>query len=387
MNLRKLRVTDFTVAALLLTTGNLIHAQEGNAREGKPLSPALEQLRETLSQRLQTVADKLGLTPEQRTKIRETDTAFKDKFEALRTQRRELLQSEFNAIGDVLTPEQRENAKAFVEDLREVTNEASAKREWPEVGQIHDTLSERLQAAAEKLALTPEQWKKIREIHAPFAEKYRAHRAERRDLVEAQLKTIAAELTPEQSEKVRHYIEGRMVQAPVVQSVAERLRTVADKLGLTDEQRKKIREVHASFVDKYRALADDRRALLGSELKAISEQLTSEQRDRVQHFCEDHVVVVGIEIDPNDPDAIAQLRETIAERLRAVADKLGLTEEQRRKIRETHTAFAEKYETQRNQRRDLRHEELKALGAVLTPEQREKVKSFTEDRVESVKNE
>ncbi len=126
--------------------------------------------------------------------------------------------------------------------------------------------------------------------------------------------------------------------------------------------------------------------MLHSELKAIGEELTSEQRDRVQNFCEDRAVVVGIEIDPNHPDAIAQLRETIAERLRAVADKLGLTEEQRRKIRETHTAFVEKYESQKNQRRELRHEELKALGAVLTPEQHAKVKSFVEDHVEVLNN-
>jgi Spy/CpxP family protein refolding chaperone len=177
-----------------------------------------------------------------------------------------------------------------------------------------------------------------------------------------------------------------MVHAPVVQSVAERLSTAADKLGLTQEQRSKIREAHASFVDKYRALAGERRALLHDELKAISEQLTSDQRDRVQDLGEDRVVVVGIEIDPNDPDAVAQLRETIAERLRAVADRLGLTDEQRNKIREAHAGFMEKYDAQRTQRRELRRQELNALGAVLTPEQLEKVKSYTEDRVESIKN-
>jgi hypothetical protein len=42
----------------------------------------------------------------------------------------------------------------------------------------------------------------------------------------------------------------------------------------------------------------------------------------------------------------------------------------------------EKYEAQRAQRRNLRREELKALGAVLTPEQLEKVKNYIEDRVD-----
>jgi len=348
MNLRKWHVIGLTIAALFLATGSRIRAQEQ-----KPFSPALEQLRETVSERLQTVADQLGLTPEQRTKIREAHASYADKFEALRTQRRELLQSELEAIRDVLTPEQRDRVKGLVEDRREM-REAGARRDWPEVSPLRDSLAERVQAAAEEFALTPEQRQKIRDIHAPFAEKYRSNRAERRNLVEAELKAIAEGLTPEQREKARRSIEGRMAHATVAQSVAERLRTAADKLGLTEEQRGKIRETHAAFVDKYRAQAAQRRALLHDELKAISEQLDSDQRDRVQDLCEDRAVVVGIEIDPNDPDAIAQLRETIAERLRAVADKLGLTEEQRGKVREAHAAFVEKYEAQRTQRRDLR---------------------------------
>jgi Spy/CpxP family protein refolding chaperone len=381
MKLRTRRVMGRSFAALFLATGSLALAQEQ-----KPFSPALEQLRETVSERMQTVADQLGLTTEQRTKIRDAHAAFMDKFQALRTQRKELLQSEFEAIRDVLTPDQREKVKDLVEDVREAAKEGAAKRDWPEVCPLRDALSERIQSAAENLALTDEQRQKIRDLHGPFAEKYRANRTERRNLVEAELKAIAADLTPEQREKARRHVEGQMVHAAVVQSVAERLRTAAERLGLTDEQRNKIRETHASFVEKYRALGRERRALLHDELKSISEQLTSDQRDRVRDLCEDRVVVVGIEIDPNDPEAVAELRETIADRLRAVADRLGITGEQRSKIREAHAAFAEKYEAQRTQRRDLRREELKALGAVLTPEQLEKVKSYIEDRVEPLKN-
>jgi Spy/CpxP family protein refolding chaperone len=381
MSLRKQHVIGLTIVALFLATGRQIRAQEQ-----KPFSPALEQLRATVSERLQTVADQLGLTPQQRTKIREAHAAFADRFQALRTQRREMLQSELEAIRDVLTPEQREVVKGFVEDRREAAREAGARREWPEVSPLRDTLADRVQALAGKLALTTEQRKKIRDMHAPFAEKYRANRAERRDLVEAELKAVAEDLTPQQREQARRYIEGRMVRAAMVQSVAERMETAADRLGLSDEQRRKIRETHAAFVDRYRTLSRERSALLHDELEAISEQLTSDQRDRVQDLCEDRVVVVGVAVDPNDPDAVGQLRETMADRLRAVADRLGLTDAQRRKIREAHAAFADKYEAQRTQRRDLRRDELKALGAVLSPEQLEKVKSYIEDRVESLRN-
>jgi Spy/CpxP family protein refolding chaperone len=380
MNVQKRHATGLTIAALFLATGS-----QSPAQEQKPFSPAIEQLRETVSERLQSVADRLGLSPEQRTKLRQAHSAFADKFEALRTQRRELLQSELEAIRDVLTPEQRDVVKGLVEDVREA-REAGTQRDWPEVAPLRDALADRIETAPEHVALTPEQRNKIREMHAPFAEKYRANRTERRNLVEAELKAIAEDLTPEQREKAKLYVEGRMLHAAAAQSVAERLRASAEKLGLTDEQRAKIREIHGGYRDKYRALAGERRALLHSELKAIGEQLTSDQRDRVRDLCEDRAVVVGSDTDTTDPDAIGQLRETIADRLHAVADKLGLTPEQRSKIREAHAAFTEKYEAQRAQRRELRREELKAMGAILTPEQLEKVKSYFEDRVESLRN-
>ena len=77
--------------------------------------------------------------------------------------------------------------------------------------------------------------------------------------MQAEFKTISELLTPEQREKARNFIEARMVHAPVAQSIAERLRTAADHLGLTTEQRDKIRETHRGFVEKYNALNDERR--------------------------------------------------------------------------------------------------------------------------------
>jgi hypothetical protein len=85
VNLRKQHVTGLTLAALFLATGTQIPAQEQ-----KPFSPALEPLRETVSERLQTVADQFGLTPEQRPKIREAHAAFAERSEAQRTQRQDL---------------------------------------------------------------------------------------------------------------------------------------------------------------------------------------------------------------------------------------------------------------------------------------------------------
>ena len=90
--------------------------------------------------------------------------------------------------------------------------------------------------------------------------------------------------------------------------------------------------------------------------------------------------MIDVRLDPNDPQAVAMLKETIAERLEATADKLDLTQEQRDKIKATYSTFAATYAAQRDQREALRKEELKAMGAILTPEQRERVKNYFADR-------
>ena len=96
--------------------------------------------------------------------------------------------------------------------------------------------------------------------------------------------------------------------------------------------------------------------------------------------------MVGGDLSRLDEGAITQLRETVAERLDGVADKLGLSADQKDKIKEAHASFVPKYREQRDKRRELRQKELDALSVLLTPEQREKVKDFVGDRIETPKS-
>jgi Spy/CpxP family protein refolding chaperone len=93
--------------------------------------------------------------------------------------------------------------------------------------------------------------------------------------------------------------------------------------------------------------------------------------------------MIDVQLDPNDPRAVAMLKETIAERLEATAEKLGLNDDQRAKIKAAFSGFAASYTAQREQRETLRKEELKAMGEILTPEQRERAKNFFADVTES----
>jgi Spy/CpxP family protein refolding chaperone len=263
----------------------------------------------------------------------------------------------------------------------------------PEIEQLTQTVSEKLQAAADKLGLTSEQKDKIAAIRTSRAEQLKALRAERRSLLQDELKAISSILTPQQRDKVKELAEDRLEQAEPSGSralprfvvahatLAERLEAAADKLGLSAAQRRQIAEVHAQFAGKYLTLRSERRELLKEELKEVATVLTPEQRAEIKDVCEDRIIVAEVSsADRDKADSEAAIRESIAERLEAVSDKLGLTAEQRTKIRDIHASLAGKFKSQREQRRALRGEELKALTEILTPEQLKQAKDFVEDR-------
>jgi Spy/CpxP family protein refolding chaperone len=369
------------IALLALVTSVGIRA---SAQEQKVLRPEVDQLSQTVSERLEAVAEKLGLSADQQAKIRQATESFVEKYRAARAERQELLREELDKIKEILSPEQLEKAKNYIRDRIEADRERASEEGLPNFVVSRNTLKERLEAAADEVGLTSEQRTKIRETLASMRAKCEAQRQKCRDLVESQYQAIAEILTPEQREKARSHLEQTTLQAQMAQTVADRLHAAADRLGLTADQRKRIMEICSSYEEKYEPLRAERQQLMQEELKAIGDVLTSEQREKVRNFFHDRVVVIDVAVQGgNREEVVKQLRETIAERLEAVADRLGLTPEQRGKIRETHAAFADKYRAQREQRKALRREEMKALGDILTPEQREKVKSFTEDQTES----
>ena len=287
-------VTALALAAML--AGGIARAQDQDQdQEETRLSPALEQLRETVADRLESAADRLGLTAEQREKIRQVHAGYAEKYRAQRDARRALRREEFQALGAALTPEQRDQVKDAVEERAVMIKEGTAKRKWPEVAGLRDSIADRLESAADELGLSDEQREKIRESHRPFAQKYREQRAEHRELVEDELKAVGAVLTPEQREMARRYVAGRVVRAAAARSIADRLQAAADKLGLTADQRSKIGEAREPYADKFRDLRRARRALLGEEMRAIAAVLTPEQREQARDYREDRVVVIGVE--------------------------------------------------------------------------------------------
>jgi Spy/CpxP family protein refolding chaperone len=367
-----------------ILTGLLAFANSVRADEEKSLKPEVEQLKQSVSEKLEAAADKLGLTSEQRTKIRQIRDSHAEQIKSLRAERRKLLQEELAALGSILKPEQKEKIKSLAEDRMEQAEQNGSAKGLPRFRALRSTLAERAICDSEKLGLSTDQRKQIVETLAQHAEQHASLKEKCREASEAEFKEIAAVLTPEQKQKAREFVEERIVKAAAAKSIADRLNAIADNLKLTSDQRAQIAEIHAPFAAKYRELRANRREMLHDELKAIGAVLTPEQREKVKDFCEDRVVVIQVSGSGRDAaEAAKALRETISERLEVAADKLELTPEQRKEIRALQTSWADKFKEQRQQRIALRRDELKAISAALTPEQREKVRNFVEDQPEA----
>jgi Spy/CpxP family protein refolding chaperone len=376
------RLSTAILTSLIVIVGVGFFTAPARADEEKCLRPEIQNMIQSVSEKLQAAADKLDLTADQRSKIREIYSSRSEKCKALRAERRALLQEELKDIGTVLTPEQREQAKELAEDRVEQLKAAGVAG-LPRFDGERETLAERAEAAAEKLNLSTEQREQIKKALSSHADRHAALKAKCREACEEELKEVAAVLNPDQREKAHDIIKMRVARAAAAKSVADRLEAVADKLGLTAEQRRKIEESRAPLAGKFRALRSQRRELLQQELKTIAATLTPEQREKVKDFAEDRVVLVeGSE--SGVIEAAKALKETIAERLEALGDKLGLSSDQRAEIRGAQASFADKFKAQRDERKALRQEELKALQGILTPEQREKVKDFVEDHKEQL---
>jgi Spy/CpxP family protein refolding chaperone len=372
-----LRAASATLIAVVV--GISVFARVARADEEKSLRPEIQQMVQSISEKLQAEADRLELTADQLAKIREIHASRAEQRKALRSERKDLLQEELRALSTVLTPEQREKVKELAEDRVEEVKTAGPQG-LPKFIGPRETLAERVESAADKIGLTSEQRQKMIETLSNHAQRHAALKARCREACEEEFKAVAEVLTPEQRLKAREYVVERAVRAAAAKSVADRLEAVTDKMGLSADQRKQIAETHSRFAGKYQALRSDRRDLMREELKAVAAVLTPEQREKVKDFCEDKVVIIEVSASGRDwAEAAKALKETISERLEAVADKLNLSPDQRNEIRGIRDTFSDKFKSQRDQRKALRQQELQALQTILSADQREKVKEFVED--------
>jgi len=229
-------------------------------------------------------------------------------------------------------------------------------------GKHHDIHHELLEAFAAKLGLTSQQKEQIHKIHADFDHKMHEVEHQLWTLHHQEREALEKVLTKEQRAKVPHILHEEM---------DKEARKIADKLGLSEDQRHRMQKIRSEYDKKIHGLEGKKgektfeqvRHLRHEELHALYKELTSEQRAKVPG-------ILRAEFSQYRNPA------TRSQHLRAIGDKLGLSPEQREKAKKIHAEYAPRLEKQVDQLHKIFHEEHEAIAKVLTADQRAKVKEL-----------
>lgn len=235
-----------------------------------------------------------------------------------------------------------------------------AKTEPPAKG--HD----RLDAMAAKLGLTDQQKNDIRTVHAEFDKKLSDAEHQVWTLHHEEREAMSKVLTDEQRTKM-----------PMVLKAArdKELQEIAGKLGLTDDQKKKLEAVREEHEQKFHEAAAQQgdegrgryRDLRRVFYEAIGKELTDDQRAKLPGVLREEYQ------EWRDP-------ATRREHLKAISDELGLTAEQKDSMKKIHDEYDQKTEKPAAELKQLRADERAAVDKVLTDEQRAKVQEMRKAR-------
>jgi len=127
----------------------------------------------------------------------------------------------------------------------------------------------------------------------------------------------------------------------------DRLDAMASRLGLSADQKEKVRKIHHEYDQKEDALEHQVWSLHHEEREAVTKVLTSEQREKARKV----------------------LREGVRKEFEKIGSELGLSSEQKEKIHKIHSGYEQKFrslaaqkgEHKEGQFRHLRHEEFSAI--------------------------
>lgn len=225
---------------------------------------------------------------------------------------------------------------------------------------------DRLDAMAAKLGLNDQQKEEIRKIHTDFDQKLSDAEHQVWTLHHDEREAMNKLLTDEQRAKM-----------PMVLKAArdKELQEIAGKLGLTDDQKKKLEAVREDHEQKFHEAAAQQgdegrrqyRDLRRVFYEAIGKELTDDQRAKLPGVLREEYQ------EWRDP-------ATRREHLKAVADELGLTTEQRESLKKIHAEFDQKTEKPMADLKQMRQDERAAVDKVLTDEQRATVQKLRQER-------
>jgi len=228
---------------------------------------------------------------------------------------------------------------------------------------------DRLEAMTARLGLDDQQKGQVRAIHTDFDKKTADLEHQVWTLHHEEHQAMSKVLTDDQRAKLPGLLKAAR---------DKELDEIATKLGLSDEQKKKLEAVREDHEKKFHELAakgEEGRAPF-HELRrvfheAIGKELTDDQRAKLPGILREEYT------EWRNP-------EKRREHLKAVGDELGLNDDQRAQLKKIHEEFDQKTKEPLAQLKQAREDEHAAVNKVLTDDQRQKLEQWRKDRESGV---
>jgi len=254
------------VAGLALLSLLTVAAAERLAAQDEPRSKDESRGRSELAEGL---AKRLGLSAEQKAKMDKICADYEAKEDAIEGRLWPVYQEKFQAMNKELTEEQR--AK-LPEALR-----AARQNTWANFHRM--------------LGLNREQEERMQKIHEEYAPQFRKL-AEAKDVKPAdilrlrhqELAALGKELTEEQRARLPLIIVEEIPRWHSPEFHQEQVKIIQDKLGLSDEQKERMRKIHDEYASKTKEQGEEIRKLFKAECGAMEGTLTEAQRNKLEEL-------------------------------------------------------------------------------------------------------
>jgi hypothetical protein len=224
---------------------------------------------------------------------------------------------------------------------------------------------ELLSAFASKLGLSNEQQERVQRICNDFAERAEPVEEQLWKIHHEALDQVKGILTPEQREKLPNAIKAE---------IGKEVRMVADKLGLSEDQRQKLHRIREEFEPKFREVCAQSTDAARKQMRELRSEFIADVR-RVLND-DQRAKFFGVL-----RQEFHQWRDPVArhQRMSEIGEQLGVNADQKAQIQKIRSEFEPKVERAASQLKEIFQEERASFDKVLTDEQRTKAQQMWKD--------
>jgi Spy/CpxP family protein refolding chaperone len=224
---------------------------------------------------------------------------------------------------------------------------------------------ERLSAWATKLGLSNDQQERIHKICQEYAEKAEPTEEQLWKLHHEALDAVKGVLTQEQREKMPTAIKAE---------IGKECRQLADKLNLSEDQRQKVERIREEYEPKFREVCSESSDTARKQMRKLRSEFLADLRATLSD--DQKAKFWGVV-----RQEFHQWRDPVArqQRLEAIGEQLGVSDDQKAKIKKICDEYQPKIERLATQLKETFQEERTAISKELNDEQRAKAQDMWKD--------